>query len=151
VEGRDARGEGGSVQLPCTVQMLLFGCESWSLTQRLRDKLRTFHRGCVRDMCRLNMWHVQQYRITAHRTWWYGWASDPSRPTCGAAATPVAWACATHVLAPSASETSDVLDVLTSDGMRPKRAKSVPEQTSKRAPGGQWAQWRGLWGSKRWL
>jgi hypothetical protein len=47
------------------LSILLFGCESWSLTQRLRNKLRTFHRGCVRDMCRLNMWHVQQYRITA--------------------------------------------------------------------------------------
>ena len=47
------------------LSILLFGCESWSLTQRLRNKLRTFHRGCVRDMCLLNMWHVQQYRITA--------------------------------------------------------------------------------------
>jgi hypothetical protein len=45
------------------LSILLFGCESWSLTQRLRDKLQTFHRGCVRDMCRLNMWHVQQYCI----------------------------------------------------------------------------------------
>jgi hypothetical protein len=47
------------------LSILLFGCESRSLTQRVRDKLQTFHRGYVRDMCRLNMWHVQQYRITA--------------------------------------------------------------------------------------
>ena len=47
------------------LSILLFGCESWSLTERLRNQLRTFHRRCVRDMCRLSMWHVQQYRITA--------------------------------------------------------------------------------------
>ena len=47
------------------LSVLLYGCESWSLTQRLRDKLRSFHRACVRSMCRINMWHVQHYRITA--------------------------------------------------------------------------------------
>ena len=37
------------------LSVLLYGCESWSLTQRLRDKLRSFHRACVRSMCRINM------------------------------------------------------------------------------------------------
>jgi hypothetical protein len=48
------------------LSILLFGCEPWSaLTERLRNQLRTSHRRCVRDVCRLNMWHVQQYRIMA--------------------------------------------------------------------------------------
>jgi hypothetical protein len=47
------------------LSVLLYGCESWSLTQRLRDRLRSFHCKCVRSMCRINMWHVQHYRITA--------------------------------------------------------------------------------------
>jgi hypothetical protein len=47
------------------LSVLLYGCKSWSLTQRLRDKLRSFHRACARSMCRINMWHVQHYRITA--------------------------------------------------------------------------------------
>jgi len=47
------------------LSVLLYGCESWSLTQRLRDKLRSFHRRCVRSMCRISMWHVQHYHITA--------------------------------------------------------------------------------------
>ena len=47
------------------LSVLLYGSESWALTQRLRDKLRSFHRRCVRSMCRVNMWHVQEYHITA--------------------------------------------------------------------------------------
>ena len=47
------------------LSVLLYGSESWALTQRLRNKLRGFYRRCVRSMCRVNMWHVQEYRITA--------------------------------------------------------------------------------------
>jgi hypothetical protein len=61
------RGEGCGLQLTRPVHNTpLRLCGSWSLTERLRnDQLRTFHRRCVRDMCPLNIWHVQQHRITA--------------------------------------------------------------------------------------
>jgi hypothetical protein len=38
------------------LSILLFGCESSLLTERLRNQLRTFHRRCVHDMYRLNMY-----------------------------------------------------------------------------------------------
>jgi hypothetical protein len=31
--------------------LLYYGSESWALTQRLRDKLRGFHRRCVCEAC----------------------------------------------------------------------------------------------------
>jgi hypothetical protein len=63
--------EKGPVSWPSTTRssspssILLCGSESRSLTQKQRDKLRSFHRGCVRSMCLINMWHVQEHRITA--------------------------------------------------------------------------------------
>jgi hypothetical protein len=37
------------------LSVLLYGSESWVLSQRLRDKLRSFHRrACVRSMCRVS-------------------------------------------------------------------------------------------------
>jgi hypothetical protein len=79
------------------LSILLFGCESWSLTQRLRNKLRTFHRGCVRDMCLLNMWHVARAAVPHHgaglgEAVGYPLLRDPP----GATTASVAWACATH-------------------------------------------------------
>ena len=45
--------------------ILLYGCECWCLTQALRAKLRKFHHACcARTMCRINMWHTREYRIT---------------------------------------------------------------------------------------
>ena len=55
----------GAAIVLLVLSVLLYGSEPWALTQRLRDKLRGFHRSCVRRMCRVNMWHVQEYRITA--------------------------------------------------------------------------------------
>jgi hypothetical protein len=43
----------------------LCGSGSWAATQKFRDKLQSFHRRCVRSMCLINMWHVQEHRITA--------------------------------------------------------------------------------------
>ena len=49
------------------LSILLYGSESWALTKKHRDKLRGLHRKCVRSMCRISMWHVQEYRITAQK------------------------------------------------------------------------------------
>jgi hypothetical protein len=79
--------------------ILLFGCKSWSLTQRLRDKLQTFHRGCVRDMCRLNM-NVARAAVPHHGTGIGEVAGHLLLPDLpGTTETSVAWVCATHALA----------------------------------------------------
>jgi hypothetical protein len=44
--------------------VLLYGCESWSLTAGLWAKLKKFHHACARTMCRISMWHVQAHEIT---------------------------------------------------------------------------------------
>jgi hypothetical protein len=49
------------------LSILLYGSESWALTKKHRDKLRGFHRKCVRSMCCISMWHVQEHRITAQQ------------------------------------------------------------------------------------
>jgi hypothetical protein len=33
------------------LSILLYGCECWNLTMKLRNQLRSFHRSCVRQMC----------------------------------------------------------------------------------------------------
>ena len=44
--------------------ILLYGSESWCLTEELLRELRTFHRRCVRAMCRVNRLHTRTHRIT---------------------------------------------------------------------------------------
>ena len=44
--------------------LLLYGSESWSLTQELRRRLQTFHNRCVRMMCRVTLWHMKEFRIS---------------------------------------------------------------------------------------
>ena len=44
--------------------ILLYGSESWCLTERLYRKLRVFHARCARAMCRVNRWHTHRHRIT---------------------------------------------------------------------------------------
>lgn len=44
--------------------LLLYGSETWSLTEKLKIRLRSFHHRCVRAMCRINLWHTQQYHIS---------------------------------------------------------------------------------------
>ena len=45
--------------------ILLYGSESWSLTSVLWRRLRTFHRACVRKMCRVGRAHTWKHRITS--------------------------------------------------------------------------------------
>ena len=52
------------VYVAMVLSILLYGSESWCLTQKLWSKLRSFHRRCVRIMCGISMWHTQHCRIT---------------------------------------------------------------------------------------
>ena len=44
--------------------ILLYGSESWCLTEKLYNKLRTFHARCARAMCRVNRRHTREHRIS---------------------------------------------------------------------------------------
>ena len=44
--------------------ILLYGAESWCLTEQLFNKLRVFHARCVRAMCRVNRRHSYKHRIS---------------------------------------------------------------------------------------
>ena len=46
------------------LSILLYGSESWCLTEELFHLLRIFHARSVRSMCRVNRWHVRRHRIT---------------------------------------------------------------------------------------
>ena len=47
------------------LSILLYGCESWCLTEKLYNKLqRTFHRRCVRSMCRVTRKHTKAHHIS---------------------------------------------------------------------------------------
>ena len=47
------------------MSILLYGCETWSLTCKLQRRLESFHNRCIRIMCRVTMWHVKEHRITS--------------------------------------------------------------------------------------
>ena len=51
------------VYLALIITILLYGSESWSLTEKLLHKLRLFHRRCIRAMCRVNRLHTRQHHI----------------------------------------------------------------------------------------
>lgn len=44
--------------------ILLYGAESWCLTERLFNQLRVFHARCVRSMCRVNRHHTWLHHIS---------------------------------------------------------------------------------------
>ena len=44
--------------------ILLYGAESWCLTEYLLRQLRNFHHSCLRAMCRINRSHVFLHRIS---------------------------------------------------------------------------------------
>ena len=44
--------------------ILLYGSESWCLTEKLYDQLRVFHARCIRGMCRVNRWHTRKHHIS---------------------------------------------------------------------------------------
>ena len=46
------------------LSILLYGSESWCLTEKLYNKLRTFHHRCIRAMCRVTRKHTRLHRIS---------------------------------------------------------------------------------------
>ena len=46
------------------MSILLYGAGCWCLTEKLFNQLRVFHARCVSEMCRVNRWHAQKYRIS---------------------------------------------------------------------------------------
>ena len=46
------------------LSVLLYGSESWVLTEELWGKLRVYHAQCVRGMCRVNRWHTRRYKTS---------------------------------------------------------------------------------------
>lgn len=44
--------------------ILLYGCESWALTEKMLGYLRVFHATCVRAMNNVSMTHVWRFRIS---------------------------------------------------------------------------------------
>ncbi len=46
------------------LSILLYGCETWSLTKQQQRQLHLFHNSCVRAMCRVTMLQVREYKIS---------------------------------------------------------------------------------------
>ena len=44
--------------------ILLYGADSWCLTEDLFNQLRLFHARCARAMCRVNRWHSRIHHIS---------------------------------------------------------------------------------------
>ena len=44
--------------------ILLYGAEHWCLTEKLLNRLRTFHARCIRTMCRVTRRHTRLHRIS---------------------------------------------------------------------------------------
>ena len=44
--------------------VLLYGSELWCLTEKLLNKLRTFHARCIRSMWRVTLHHTRTHRIS---------------------------------------------------------------------------------------
>ena len=44
--------------------ILLYGTESWCLTEKLFSMLRIFHNRCVRSMCRVTVTECYNFRIS---------------------------------------------------------------------------------------
>ena len=49
----------GKIYNSLVLGILLYGCESWVLTEMLRAKLEAFHNRCVRAMCGVTLTHVR--------------------------------------------------------------------------------------------
>ena len=49
----------GKIYNSLVLGILLYGCESWVLTEMLRAKLEAFHNRCVRAMCGVTRTHVR--------------------------------------------------------------------------------------------
>ena len=53
-----------AVYVALILSILLYGSESWCLTENLFRQLRTFHRRCVRAMCRVTRKHTRAHHIS---------------------------------------------------------------------------------------
>ena len=53
-----------AVYVSVILAILLYGCECWSLTEKLVSRLRVFHNQCVRTMCRVTRKHTWSHRIS---------------------------------------------------------------------------------------
>ena len=54
----------GSAYQKLILPILLYGAESWCLTEILFNRIRKFHHYCLRTMCRINRKHVYKHRIS---------------------------------------------------------------------------------------
>ena len=52
------------VYMALILSILLYGSETWSLTEKLFHQLRLFHHRCIRAMCRVNRKHTREYHIS---------------------------------------------------------------------------------------
>jgi hypothetical protein len=52
-----------SIYTGTVLNVLLFGSETWALSQKQRDKLNSFHTKRVRSMLGINMFHVKEHHI----------------------------------------------------------------------------------------
>ena len=52
-----------SLYVATTVNILLWGCDTWALTQLQLDKIEVFHRRCIRRIIGITMHHVKEYEI----------------------------------------------------------------------------------------
>ena len=53
-----------AVYVILVLTILLYGSESWCLTEKLYNQLRTFHHRCIRAMCRVTRKHTRIHRIS---------------------------------------------------------------------------------------
>jgi hypothetical protein len=63
--GRDVTYEGKrKVYEGLVLAIFLCSSECWCLRESEVQELQSFHHDCVRTMCRISMWHVEQHSIT---------------------------------------------------------------------------------------
>lgn len=53
-----------AVYATLVLSILLYGSESWCVTEKLYNQLRTFHHRCIRAMCRVTRKHTRNHRIS---------------------------------------------------------------------------------------
>jgi hypothetical protein len=52
----------GKLFVSLVVSILLYGCECWTMTQKLHGKLTSFYNSCVRKMCRRTNWRTTYHQ-----------------------------------------------------------------------------------------
>jgi len=55
----------GRIYMVMCVSILLYGGETWCMSEKLMSRLRNFHHCCVRFMCRVNLRMTRHYHISA--------------------------------------------------------------------------------------